>query len=218
MGGLFGGGGGSVQAPSPPQPLKIKMGQLEKEMTAADQAAYGAADAYNTKYYPDLTKARDNMIGGAYKALTGPLDPGLQNTFMNVGNMGSLAAFGGGNPDAGMMFGGGGAGSSWGKNMKSMARNAAEASVATNVQGYQDYNRSLFQNLNTMFAPRAFGMTPEDSANIFTFNNTQYNNYLQQKFAADTNAYYQNAAAGAQQGSGIMSTITSVIGAAAAAY
>jgi hypothetical protein len=178
---------------------------MEREMVAADQAAYAQADKYNDTFYPDLTHARDQMIGQAYGALTGPLNPSLENTFVNTGNMQSVNALGSGDQGFGLAKG-------------SLARNASEASVASNEQGYQDYNRSLFQNLNSIYAPRTFGMNPEDAANIFTFNNTQYNNYLEQKFAADTQAYYQGQAQSAQQGAGVMGAITTVISAAAMAY
>jgi len=184
-------------------------------MVAADQAAYTASDQYMSRYYPALTQARDDMIGQAYKAATGPLDPSVQNTFMNNANMQSASAFGGGDPTYG--FGGAGAGSSWG-GKGSLARNAAAANVAQNTQAYQDYNRSLFQTLNSMYAPRTFGMTPEDAANVFTFNNTQYNNFLEQKFAGDTQAYYQNAGLAAGQQAQGLGLITSVLGAAATAY
>lgn len=214
MGGLFGGGGGGAQTVNPPKPLQINLGNMQNEMVGADQAAWNAADAYNNQYYPNLTQARDKMIGQSYDALTGPLDPSLQNTFVNSANMGSIGAFGGGNPDFG--FGGGGAGSSWGGS--SMAKNAASASVATNEQGYQDYNRANFENLNAQFAPRSFGMTPEDASNVGTFNTTQLNNYLQQKFAAQTQSYYSQVGASAQQGASTLGMITSIIGAAAAAY
>jgi len=160
---------------------------MEQEMTAADQAAYGAADAYMNKYYPALTQGRDRMIQQAYEAATGPLNPTLENTFVNTANMQSANALGGGNQSFGLGKG-------------SLARNAAAASVASNEQGYQDYNRSLFEGLNSLYAPRSFGMTPEDAANVFTFNNTQMNNYLQQQYQLDVNAYYQNQGLAAQQG------------------
>lgn len=203
MGSLFGGGGG-VETVNPPKPIKLKLGQLERRMISADQAAYGAADDYMSKYYPALTQGRDAAIEQAYNALTGPLNPSLQNTFVNAANMRSIGALGGGDQNFGFApggggFGGGGAGSDWGK-IGSLARNAAAAGVATQEQGYQDYNRSLFQQLNTMYAPRSFGMTPEDAANVFTFNNTQYNNFLQQKFGAQTQAYYTNQGLAAQSG------------------
>jgi hypothetical protein len=208
MGSMFGGGGGA-QTVNPPKPLKINLGNMESDMVGADQAAWQAADDYNNQYYPNLTGARDKMINQAYDALTGPLDPALQNTFVNAGNMGSISAFGQGNPDFGL--GGGGEGS-WGGS--SMAKNASAASVASSEQGYQDYNRSLFEQLNTMYAPRTFGMTPEDAANVFTFNNTQMNNYLQQKFAAQTQSYYSQVGASAQQGAATTGLI-GTLGAAA---
>lgn len=239
MGGLFGGGGGgSVQTVNPPKPLQLDLSKLESDMTGADQAAYAQGDQYMSQYYPALTQARDSMIGTAYKNLTGPLDPKLENTFVNQGNMGSAAALGGGNQDYGLgsdappaasgakantydggggKFGGAGAGSSWGGS-GSLARNAAAATVAQDTMANQDYNRSLFEQLNTMYAPRSFGMTPEDAANIFTFNNSQLNNYLEQKFAAQTNAYYQNQGAAASSGASTIGVITSIIGAAATAY
>ncbi|PWT94147.1 MAG: hypothetical protein C5B54_00495 [Acidobacteria bacterium] len=152
-------------------------------------------------FYPDLTAARDNMIGQAFKGITGPTPPALENTFVNAANMGSASALGGGDQSFGLGPG-------------SLARNAAAANVASNEQAYQDYNRSFFEQLNATYAPRTFGMTPEDAANMFTFNNTQMNNYLQQKFAAQTNAYYQNVGASAQQGAATTGLIGSVAGAA----
>jgi hypothetical protein len=192
MGGVFGGGGGSVKTVKPPKPIQLKLPQLQDQMVAADQAAYQQSDDYMKSFYPALTQARDQMIGQSYQNLTGPLKPTLENTFVNSANMGSINALGTGDQGFGMSTG-------------SLARNAAAANVASNVQGYQDYNRSMFEQLNSLYAPRAFGMTPEDAANVFTFNNTQYNNYLQQLFAAQTQSYYanqgvQNAQAGATAG------------------
>lgn len=220
MSSLF--GGGSVGTVNPPQPIRLKLGQLERQMTNADRAAYGAADDYMAKYYPALTQGRDQAIQQAFGALTGPTPPELENTFVNAANMRSATALGGGDQSYGFApgggsFGGAGAGSSWG-GKGSLARNAAAAGVASQEQGFQDYNRSIFQQLNTMYAPRSFGMTPEDAANIFTFNNTQMNNYLQQKFGAQTNAYYQNVAQSAQSGASTIGVITSILSAAAAAY
>lgn len=203
-------------------------------MTGADQAAFAQGDQYMSTYYPALTQARDSMIGSAFKNLTGPLDPALENTFVNQGNMGSAAALGGGNQDYGLgsdappaangakantysgnsgTFGGGGGGSSWGGS-GSLARNSAAATVAQDTMANQDYNRSLFEQLNTMYAPRSFGMTPQDAANIFTFNNTQENNYLEQKFAAQTQSYYQNqgqSAASGAAGTGVVAGLASTV-------
>lgn len=206
MGSLFGGGGGAPKAVKPPKPLQLNLGQLEQQMVGADQAAYAQGDQYVNQYYPALAQARNNMIGQAYRALTGPLDPQLENAFVNQGNMASIESLGGGAQSGGDQ--------SFGMGKGSLAQNAAAASVATNVQSYQDYNRALFEQLNTMYAPRSFGMTPQDAANVFTFNNTQYNNYLQQQFAAQEAAYYQQlglgnaqAAAGTSAGAGIASAL-----------
>jgi hypothetical protein len=193
------GGGTQVQTPNAPKPIQLNAQNLQKNMIGADQAAYASADQYNNQFYPALTQARDQMIGQAYNAVTGPLDPALQNTFVNQGNTKAMGAFGGGDQGFGLSTG-------------SMGRNAAAATVASDEQQYQDYNRSVFENLNATFAPRAFGMTPEDAANLFTFNNTQYNNYLQQKFALATNAYYQNqglAAGAAGQQAGLIGSVAS---------
>jgi hypothetical protein len=200
MGSLFGGGGGGSQAPNPPKPLKVNASKLEGQMVAADQAAYGQADLYNSIYYPQLTQARDQMISQAYQGLTGPLNPSLENTFVNTGNMQSANALGSGDQGFGLSTG-------------SLARNSAAASVASNEQQNQDYNRSVFENLNATFAPRAYGMTPEDAANIFTFNNTQMNNYLEQQFAGQTQAYYQNQGLAAGQAASTTGLIGSIGGA-----
>jgi hypothetical protein len=206
MGGIFGGGGGGgAKAVKPPKPIQLKVGQLEQNMVNADEAAYTAGDQYVAQYYPALAQARDSMIGQAYQAITGPLDPTVQNAFVNTANRGSINAFGGGDQSFGLGQG-------------SLARNAAAASVAQQTQGYQDTSRAFFENLNTFYAPRSFGMTPTDAANIYTFNNTQYNNYLQQQAAANTQAYYQNVAASNQQAgatAGLVGSIgSSVISAA----
>jgi hypothetical protein len=208
MSSLFGGGGSSVQTPKAPKPIQLNAQNLQTNMVAADQAAYASADAYNNQFYPALTQARDQMIGQAYNAITGPLDPALQNTFVNQGNTKAMGAFGGGDQGFGLSTG-------------SLGRNSAAATVASDEQKYQDYNRSVFENLNATFAPRAYGMTPEDAANVFTFNNTQFNNYLEQQYALATNAYYQNqglASAAAGQTAGLVGSIGgSLISAAAAA-
>jgi hypothetical protein len=200
MGGMFGGGGGSAQTVKPPKPIQLKLGQLEQNMVAADEAAYTAGDQYVSQYYPALAQARDNMIGQAYQAVTGPLDPTLQNSFVNAANMGSVNALGSGDQGFGLSTG-------------SLARNAAAANVATNTQQYQDYNRNFFESLNNMYAPRSFGMTPQDAANVYTFNTTQYNNYLEQLQAAKTQAYYQNIASSNQQAGATAGLVGSIGGA-----
>jgi hypothetical protein len=186
FGSILGGGAAKAKPVQPAKPVQVNLNQLEQNAVAADQAAYTAEDQYLAQNFPALSQARDSMINQAYQAVTGPLDPTLQNTFMNQATSGSINAFGAGDQ-------------SFGAGQGSLARNAAAASVATNVQNYQDYNRAFFENLNTMFAPRSFGLTPTDAANVFTFNNTQMNNYLQQVNAAKTAAYYQNIGAANQQ-------------------
>jgi|SRR5215469_4097427 len=213
-------GGGSAKTVNPPKPLQIDIGQLGSEMTAADQAAYAQGDQYMQQYYPDLWNAQQNMIKQDYQNLTGPLDPTLQNTFMTHGNMATSAALGGGDQSFGVAskqaggggtFGGGGGGSDWGGS--SLARNASAATVATDTQNYQDYNRAKFMQDNATWAPRVFGMTPEDYANFDIFNNTQINNYLQQKFAAQTQSYYQGLGASAAGTSSAIGAGASIISA-----
>jgi hypothetical protein len=206
MSGLFGGGGGGdIQAPKAPKPIQINLNDLAQQMSAADYASFNQQDQFMQQYYPDLWTAQQNMIKNAYMNLTGPLSPALQNTFVNNANMQSIQSLGGGDQGFGLAKG-------------SLARNAAAANVASDQQGYEDYNRAMFENLNSMFSPRSFGMTPEDAANIFTFNNTQYNNYLQQQYGLDVNAYYQNQAQSAQSGASGLNFIMQIVGAAASAY
>lgn len=189
-----------MKAPNPPKPLQIDLNQMQNDAVAGDQAAWAAGDQYMSQYYPQLTQARDSMIGQAYGALTGPVDPSLENAFVNSSNVGSINALGSGDQGFGLSTG-------------SLGRNASEAKVAQDVQGYQDYNRSFFENLNSTFAPRSFGLTPEDAANIFTFNTTQMNNYLQQKFGAQTQAYYQNQGQSAAAGGALFGAGASIISA-----
>src|SRR5262245_26872518 len=129
MSSVFGGGGGDVKPVNPPKPIQLNLDKLQNQAIGADQAAYGAADQYMSQYYPALTEGRDQAIEQAYNALTGPLDPQLQNAFVNRANMTSAAALGGGDQSFGLSKG-------------SLARNAAAANVATQEQGYQDYNRN----------------------------------------------------------------------------
>jgi hypothetical protein len=200
MGSVLGGGGG-IKTPKAPKPIQLDVNQLQQNMVAADQAAYSQADQYMNQYYPYLAQARNQMIGQGYDNLTGPLNPTLENTFTNAANMQSANALGQGDQGFGLSKG-------------SLARNAAAASVASNVQNYQDYNRALFEQLNTMYAPRSFGMTPTDAANVFTFNNTQYNNYLEQQYALATQSYYGGQAQAAGQQAAGLGLIGSLGGAA----
>ena len=220
MGSVFG-SGPSVQAVKPPKPIQLDINQLEQNMVGADQAAYNAADQYMNQFYPALAQGRNNAINQAFQAVTGPLNPQLENTFVNQGNMQSIQALGAGNQSFGTGGGksGGATGAgAWADPSGSLARGSAAATVAQEEQGYQDTARQTMEQMNNMFSPRSFGMTPQDAANIFTFNNTQYNNYLQQLFAGQTNAYYQNAglsagAAASQTGliGGIGSSIIAAI-------
>lgn len=194
-------GGGGAKAVNPPKPIQIDLNSLQNNMIAADQAAYAQQDAYMQQYFPNLTKARDQMIQQAYQGITGPTPAPLENAFVNTANMQSANALGSGDQGFGLAKG-------------SLARNAAEANVASNEQQFQDYNRAVFEQLNSSYAPRSFGMTPEDAANIFTFNNTQMNNYLEQKFAGQTQAYYQNLGLAAGQQGQLIGAGASVISAA----
>jgi len=199
MGSLFGGGGGSVQSPKAPKPIQLDVNQLEQNAVAADQAGYAQADQYMQQYYPALWDAQQSMIKQAYEGITGPTPPALENTFMNAANMQSMSALGGGDQSFGLGKG-------------SLARNAAAANVASNEQGYRDYSRGVFEQLNAQFAPRTFGLTPEDAANVFTFNNNQYNNYLEQQYALRTNTYFQNQGLAAGQSAAGTGMLTSLAG------
>ena len=202
---MFGGGGGGGKAVNPPKPIQIDINKMANDMLAGDTAAYNAGDAYMSQFYPDLTQGRNLAIEQAYQGVTGPPPPELENAFVNNANMGAASSLGGGDQSFGLGTG-------------SLARRSAAASVASQGQNFEDYNRSVMENENAMYAPRSFGMTPEDAANFFTFNNTQMNNYLQQKFAAETQAYYQNQASGQAAGASTIGLITSILGAAATAY
>lgn len=199
----MGGGGGSTPQPAPFVPNNI--GQVSDQALQADIQGYNLADADLAQRFPGLVAGRTQQIDTAYKNLTGPLDPTVQNNFTTQGIERGLSSFGGGNPNASISKG-------------SAGENAVAVSLANNVQQKQDYDRSNFEGLLGYNPQRSFGLTGADVTNMNIANTAGQNAYNQQKYLGQVGASNANAAAGAQQNQAIMGTVVSLASAALIAY
>lgn len=205
MSGIFGGGSSGGSTPAPPKFQPIDINSVGNQALQADIMGYNLADADLAKRFPGLVSGRQQQTQDAYNQLTGPLDPTVQNSFVNQGLAQSFGAFGGGNNSAGVGTG-------------TAAGNAVATSLANNVQKKQDYDRQYFEQLLGYNPQRQFGLTGEDVTNMAMANTQGQNAYNQQKYAAQYGNYNAKNAAAGQKSSAAISTIASLAAAALMAF
>ncbi len=197
----FGGGGGSTSAPNPPAPQLANIGQLENQAVSADTTGYNLSDQAFAAQFPGLVSARNQQLTDAYNQLTGPLDPNVQQSFMNQGIGQSLGSFGSGNPYATI-------------NKDTASGKAVETSLANNVQNKQNYDRTYFESLLALNPQRQIGLSGSDVANLSAANTAAQNAYLQSKYAGAYGTYSANNAAQGQQQGALLGTVGSLASAA----
>lgn len=182
------GGGSATQAPAPPVFNPINISQTAQDATNADIAGYNFADADFLSRFPGLVAGRSSDINQVFQNLNGPLDPTLQNQFASKGLSGALGSFGGGNQFASINPGSGSTSGS------SIGANSAAKSIAKDTMGWQDLNRSDFQNLLSQNQQRAFGLSGSDIANLNIANTTGLSASNQAAYAGQINNFNaQNA-------------------------
>lgn len=170
-------GPGSVAAPPAFNPIDVTGTQNLALNT--DIEGYNLADADLASRFPGLVSGNKTSVQDAYKQLTGPLDPTVQNSFANSALESSLAATGGGNGLATP----GGAGSA--------SRNAIAASIGNSVQSKQDVDRANLDSVLAANPQRSFGLSGSDVTNLSianTQNQNEYNQSLYQSQVAQKNA------------------------------
>ncbi len=154
--------GGSPDPPKAPEFHPIKLYGDNGIVPAATQADI---DASNWSYedlarrLPGLVSAQKLDMQNAYKQLTGPLDPTVAGSFLNTATQGSLSAFGGGDPRAGLAFKKG-----------SAVKGAASASVARQTMNYQDQTRQYLEQLMAANPQLWLGLTGADIASLHLYN------------------------------------------------
>lgn len=202
MSGIFGGGSsGGGSTPNPPAFQPIDINSVGNQALQADITGYNLSDANMAQRFPGLVSGRNQQISNAYNQLTGPLDPTVQNSFVNQGMAQSFGAFGGGNNMAGIGTSGTAAG------------NAVATSLANNVQKKQDYDRQYFEQLLGYNPQRQFGLSGEDVVNMAMANTQGQNAYNQQSYAAKYNNYNAKNAAKGQSSAAALGSTASIIAA-----
>lgn len=169
--------------PKQPPFQQANIGQLIQDAFSYDTSSYNASDADFASRFPGLVQSRDISLDDAYKQLTGPLDPTVQNQFAKQGLAQSLAVTGSGNRNAGVQGG-------------ALSGNTAATSIANNVLAKQDYDRSNFQSLLAQNPERAYGLSGSDVLGLYEYNtgianSNQQTNFLNQVNSANADAQYQ---------------------------
>lgn len=163
------------------KPDPIDLNQLDQGAKDTATLGYQLSDADRAARFPGLVSGNKDAIDSAYKNLTGPLDPTVQNSFATKGLIGALGATGGGNAAAGI----GGAGSA--------TSNEIARSVGTDVLSKEDYDRSVVDQLVADNPERTFGITGSQAVNLKGYDNQQQNDYNWQKY---TNRLQSDASGG----------------------
>lgn len=177
----FMGGGGGSKPPSAPPFHKLDITGI------ADKALQKDLNWYQTQrfpVFPGLMSMRQNEINDAYKQLTGPLAPELQQNFMQNATVGANAVTGGGDPFSGMAYQTG-----------SFAKGGQSASFARQDLANQDYNRSRFESLINQNPVPQLGLSQNDIASMYIYNTNAQNAFNMSNYAnqnAYANAQYAN--------------------------
>ncbi len=174
-------GPGSVGAPLKFDPIDINKVQQDAINTSIQ--GYDLSDA-DRKRFPGLVPALNATTEDAYKQLTSPLDPTVQNTFATNSAISALQSGGGGDALASL----GPAGSA--------SQNQFTTSLLNQVQQKQDYDRSYLDSLLAANPERAFGLSGSDAANLNIANVQGQNAYNQQKYTQQVAQENANNAGG----------------------
>lgn len=200
------GGSGQTSQPPPPKVYPVDIKNTLETGIKADQFGYNFSDLDFNKRFPGLVATRDEDIKRAYGALTGPLDPVVQNDFVTSGLEKSMSAFGGGQeaPDV--------------TSTGSIGRNTIGTSVGQDVSSYQDSARSYIETLLGENQPRAFGLSGGDVLNLAILNQGNLANANQQAAGYASAIGAANAQASQSRTSTAIGVGTSILSAAITAY
>ena len=191
--------GSTPKPPEAPKFYPIDIPSTLQQALETDIAGYKASDADFATRFPGLVAGKDLDIKQAFRELTGPLDPQVQNAFTQRGLERALVNTGGGNPLAGV----GGIGTASGNN--------AAVSIANSIQQKEDYDRSYFNSLIASNPERAFGLSGADVANLSIANTGGLNAASQQQYSTTLQGIAAQGQAGVQTGQAI-SAIGSIFG------
>lgn len=201
------GGGGSSSDSAPPSPTVYPVNLLATEQAGinADQYGYNLSDADFAARFPGLVASRNKDMESAYKEMTGPLAPEVENQFTTSGLAKAFSAFGGGSE----------LGASTAKG--SIGRNTVAASVANDTNTYQDAARQYFQSLIEQNPQRAFGLNGGDMLNLAILNQGNRAQANQQAAGIASQVGAANSAASASRSNALIGAGSAVAGAALSA-
>lgn len=190
---LFGGG---QSAPSQPSPAPIYPINIPATLTAANELGVNQWNLSQDNWaqlYPGMVNAQNQEINQAYNALTGPLDPNLEKSFVDTGQGQALSAFGGGSeaPDI--------------TSTGSIGSNTVAASVAGQTQNYEDYARSWIDQLMADY-PYPAQLGGSAAASLAGTNLSNELSGLNQARGFQANVNATNAQAANQQAGAIVQT------------
>lgn len=197
----LGGGSGTSSQPPPPKVYPVDIENTLKTGIAADQYGYNFSDLDFAKRFPGLVATRGEDLKTAYKELTGPLDPVVQNEFVTSGLEKSMSAFGAGAETPDVVSKGG------------IGRNTIGTSVAQDATNYQDAARSYIETLQAENQPRAFGLSGGDLLNLAILNQGNLAQANQQAAGYASAVGAANAQASAAQKNAAIGATTSIIAA-----
>lgn len=173
-------GGGGSPPPTPPF-HKLDINKIANKALNQDLNWYSSN---RFPVFPGLMAMRQNEIEDAYKRLTGPLAPELQQDFMQRATATTDAVTGGGDPFSGMALQKG-----------SFAKGGQSASFARQDLANQDYNRSRFESLISQNPVPQLGLSQSDIASMYIYNTNAQNAFSMSNYAnqnAYANAQYAN--------------------------
>lgn len=177
-------GGGSFGGAPPPKFTPVDIPSTQQLALQTDIQGYNLADADLAKRFPGLVSENNAQINQAYKQLTGPLDPTVQNSFATQSIENSLNTTGGGNSMASIGPSG------------SASQNQVAAGISNDVLQKQDSDRSYLDSLIAGNPQRSAGLSGGDVTNL-AINNTQLqNDYNQAKFQYQTQKAAQSGGGG----------------------
>lgn len=188
--------------PEPPPFFPVNLQDAQRRAIEADTLGYQLSDQDFARRFPGLVSGRQTQLNDAYRSLTGPLDPALQNQFATTGIERALSVTGQGSSLAGLGTPG------------SASRNILATSVATDTMKEQDKSRDYFQSLMESTPQRNFGIDPTNLA----IGNVVGQNALQQaQYTGQVQAGNAQQAASDQNTAAAISTAIAIAGIAATA-
>ncbi len=192
---------GGASAPKPATFIPTNIGQVSNLATQFDTLGYNLSDQDFVSRFPGLVSQRNSTITDAFKQLTGPLDPTVQNSFANSSTANTLESFGGGTGSIGTKG--------------SAARNAIGAGIVNQTNAKQDYDRQFFEQLIGQNPERTFGLGGGDQVNLLISNILGANQNRYAGYASNVSTSNASSAATTQDAFAAAQLAISAIGAIA---